>query len=257
MFEQGLDAVVEPVQALWHPQPRSGISVNVWCPGQLAHTSTNSIGVPTSHQHKYQYLPLYFTPSLVALVKDDRLGPCLGSRVRGRSGKFPRLRVTSWNTGSLTGKSIKLVKILKKRKINIVCSGNKWVGTKAWDVNRFKLWYLGGSRDRNGVGIFVDGDHREQVVEVRKFNDEIMTIKLVVEGLTLNIISAFTCHKAFELVIPNSCFPKKEGHLVTFHSVVAKTLTYYFFLRKGNIGLCKDCKVMDLEIEQGRRQKNS
>lgn len=107
----------------------------------------------------------------------------------------PRLSVRSWNIGSLTGKSIKTVKILKKRKINIVCSGDKSVHTKAWDVKSFKLWYLGGSMDRNEVGIFLDGDHREQVVEVRKINDEMMTIKLVVEGLTLNIISAFTRHK--------------------------------------------------------------
>lgn len=41
-----------------------------------------------------------------------------------------------WNIGSLTGKSIKLVKILKKRKINTDCvQETKWVGTKAWDVD--------------------------------------------------------------------------------------------------------------------------
>lgn len=42
-----------------------------------------------------------------------------------RSGKWvndsPRLRVGSWNIGPLTGKSIELAKILKKRKINIAC----------------------------------------------------------------------------------------------------------------------------------------
>lgn len=28
-----------------------------------------------------------------------------------------------------------------------------WVGTKAQDVDKFKLWYSRGLRDRNGVGI--------------------------------------------------------------------------------------------------------
>ncbi|KAG5629010.1 hypothetical protein H5410_000727 [Solanum commersonii] len=50
---------------------------------------------------------------------------------------------------------------------------------------------VGGSRDRNGVGILVDGDLREQVVEVRRINDRLMTIKLVIGGCTLNIISAY------------------------------------------------------------------
>ncbi|XP_049382987.1 uncharacterized protein LOC125847406 [Solanum stenotomum] len=48
--------------------------------------------------------------------------------------------------------------------------------------------------------------------------------------------------KAFELVIANSCFPKKENHLVTFRSSVAKTQIDYLLLRKGDRGLVKDCK---------------
>ncbi|KAG5576666.1 hypothetical protein H5410_056800, partial [Solanum commersonii] len=75
--------------------------------------------------------------------------------------------------------------------------------------------------------------------------------------------------KAFELVIANSCFPKKENHLVAFHSSVAKTQIDYFLLKKGDRGLFKDCKfipsenlttqykllVMDLEIKRARRKK--
>ncbi|KAG5586166.1 hypothetical protein H5410_046600 [Solanum commersonii] len=75
--------------------------------------------------------------------------------------------------------------------------------------------------------------------------------------------------KAFELVIANSCFPKKENHMVTYRSLVAKTQIDYLLLRKGDRGLCKDCKVipsenlttphkllvMDLEIKRDRRKK--
>ncbi|KAF3644443.1 hypothetical protein FXO37_21448 [Capsicum annuum] len=46
----------------------------------------------------------------------------LGKGVRRRREvRKDRLRVGSWNIGTLQGKSIELVKILKKRKINIVC----------------------------------------------------------------------------------------------------------------------------------------
>ncbi|KAG5571748.1 hypothetical protein H5410_061514 [Solanum commersonii] len=291
-----------------------------------------------------QIWPTMFSIFLVDLVANGGSESCLRLRPRARenSGKrvtgSHKLRVGPWNIGSLTGKSVELVKILKKRRINIACvQETKWVGSKARDVNGFKLWYSGGSRDRNGVGILVDGDLREQVVEVRRISDRLMTIKLVIGGCTLSVISAyapqvgldeetkklfyedldevvrgipntekiviggdFNSHigatssgfddvhggfgvgerngggtslldfaKAFELVIANSCFSKKENHMVTFRSSVAKTQIDYLLLRKGDRGLYKDCKVipsenlttphkllvMDLEIKRDRRKK--
>ncbi|KAK4373064.1 hypothetical protein RND71_008448 [Anisodus tanguticus] len=46
------------------------------------------------------------------------------------------------------------------------------------------------------------------------------------------------------MVIANSRFLKKEEHLVTFRSSVAKTQKYLLLLRKDDNGLCKDCKVI-------------
>ncbi|XP_060200282.1 uncharacterized protein LOC132628518 [Lycium barbarum] len=177
----------------------------------------------------------------------------------------------------------------------------------------------------------------DQVVAVRRVNDRIMKIKLVLEGLTINIVSAyapqaglaeedkrhfweeldkvvrsipqteklviggyFNGHigstsggygdvhggfsfgdrneggvslldfaNAFELVIANSSFRKREGHLVTHRSAVAKTQIDYLLLRKGDKGVCKDCKVilsqnltsqhklvvMDLEIKIKKKKR--
>ncbi|XP_070040860.1 uncharacterized protein [Nicotiana tomentosiformis] len=67
----------------------------------------------------------------------------------------------------------------------------RWVGTRARQVNGFKLWYSGGARGKNGVGILVDRDLEELVVDIKRVNDRIMTIKLVVYGFTLNVISAY------------------------------------------------------------------
>ncbi|XP_060182222.1 uncharacterized protein LOC132611877 [Lycium barbarum] len=90
------------------------------------------------------------------------------------------------------GKSIQLVKILKKRMINIACvQETKWAGPKAKEVDGYKLWFSGKSGDRKGVGILVDSKLRDQVVEVRRVNDMMIMIKLVIGGFTLNIISAY------------------------------------------------------------------
>ncbi|XP_016555381.2 craniofacial development protein 2-like [Capsicum annuum] len=53
--------------------------------------------------------------------------------------------------------------------------------------------------------------------------------------------------RAFELVVVNSSFLKKEDHLITFRSTKAKTQIDFLLLRKGDRVLCKDCKVIPSE----------
>ncbi|XP_075086403.1 uncharacterized protein LOC142169095 [Nicotiana tabacum] len=134
----------------------------------------------------------------------------------------------------------------------------------------------------NEVGILVDKDLHELVVEVRRVNDRLMIIKLVVGGFTLNIISAYAPQAGLdeevkrrfwedldEMVCGNSSFPKKREHLVIFWSSVAETQIDYLLCRKSDRGLCTDCKVipienlstlhrllvMDLEITKRRRKR--
>ncbi|XP_016576623.2 uncharacterized protein LOC107874317 [Capsicum annuum] len=48
--------------------------------------------------------------------------------------------------------------------------------------------------------------------------------------------------RAFGLVVVNSSFSKKEEHLVTFRSRLARTQIDFLLLRKRDSALCKDCK---------------
>ncbi|XP_047263709.1 craniofacial development protein 2-like [Capsicum annuum] len=191
----------------------------------------------------------------------------------------------------------------------------KWVRSKARDVDGYKLWYSGSDRRRNGVGILVDEELRGQVVEIKRVNDRLMTIKLVIGGCTLNVCSFyapqvgldeeekkrfwealdevvqgvprsekivvagdFNGHigmvpggygdmhegysfterndygvvlldfvRVFGLIVVNSSFSKKEDHLDTFRSAIAKTQIDFLLLRKGARVLCKDCKVIPSE----------
>nr|XP_009773002.1 PREDICTED: uncharacterized protein LOC104223289 [Nicotiana sylvestris] len=165
-----------------------------------------------------------------------------------------RLKIGSWNIGMLTSKSIELAKILQKRKVNIAC-------------------------------VQETRELMKSVVEVRRVNDKLMAIKLVVAGRTLNVVSAFAPQtsldeevkrrfwegldkvhggfgfgdrngggtslldfvRAFELVIANSSFPKREEHLVTFRSMVAKTQIDYILLKR--------LLVMDVGIVIKRKKR--
>ncbi|XP_070049436.1 uncharacterized protein [Nicotiana tomentosiformis] len=103
---------------------------------------------------------------------------------------------------TLTGKSIELAKILNKRKIIIACVQEaRWVGNRTQEVDGFKLWYSGRVRGKNGVGILVDKDLRELVVEVKRVNNRLMAIKIVVGGYTLNVVSSYAPRVGLDEVV--------------------------------------------------------
>ncbi|XP_070050518.1 uncharacterized protein [Nicotiana tomentosiformis] len=129
-----------------------------------------------------------------------RTGTIWGKRNKGAY----RLRIGSWNIGTLTGKSIELAKILQKRKVIIAC---------VQETSGYGEVHGGfGCGVRNGGGT-----------------------------------SLLDFARAFELVIVNSIFPKKEEHLITFRSMVAKNQIDYLLLRRCDKGLCEDCKVIPSE----------
>ncbi|KAJ8564703.1 hypothetical protein K7X08_001163 [Anisodus acutangulus] len=57
-------------------------------------------------------------------------------------------------------------------------------------------------------------------------------------------VSLLEFARAAGMVITNSRFMKKDEHLVTFRSSVAKTLIDFLLLKKADKGHCKDCKVI-------------
>ena len=67
------------------------------------------------------------------------------------------MRFSTWNIGTLRGKTWEVIGVMRDRKINILClQETKWVGEKAKDIDDYKLWYTGKVNHRNGVGITVD-----------------------------------------------------------------------------------------------------
>jgi len=186
------------------------------------------------------------------------------------------------------------------------------VGSEAHEIDGFKLWYSGGTRASNGAGILVDKELSDQMIEMRRKSDHIISIKLVVRAKVLNVICVYAPQVgladdiknviwedlddvvqsvplneklfirgdfnghigdktdgydimhggfgfrernsggvtildfavAFDLMIVNSIFKKKEKHLVTFKSGSSKTHIDYLLIRANHRRMCIDCKVI-------------
>ena len=92
------------------------------------------------------------------------------------------------------GKLRELVDAAIRRRVNILCvQETKWKGQKAKDMEDtgFKLWYIGTTSGRNGVGILIDRSLKDGVVDVRRQGNRIILVKFVVGDMVLNVISAY------------------------------------------------------------------
>ncbi|PWA71038.1 hypothetical protein CTI12_AA283600 [Artemisia annua] len=206
-----------------------------------------------------------------------------GSRVHSGDGGLAgsrRIRVGSWNVGSLTGKLFELADVLGRHK------ETKWKGSSTREGNGYKLWYSGSRSARNGVGIILAAGLKDNVVQVIMKGDRTMNITLVIDGETVNVISAYApqvgrsdiekrrattdeyagVHGGFgygvrndegcsilefatahNLVVANSFFKKRDVHIITFQSGGHSTQIDYLLMRRDDLRACKDCRVFPSE----------
>ncbi|GJX72808.1 retrovirus-related pol polyprotein LINE-1 [Tanacetum coccineum] len=167
-----------------------------------------------------------------ALGSDGNLRSCLSgqgglggyseTRRGSRVEDFRRIRVGSWNVGSLTCKLLELVDALERHRVDITCfQETKWKGSSNKEVNGYNLWHIGATTEG------YSGVHRGFGYEVR--NEE-----------GRSILDFATAH---DLVVVNSYFKKRDHHLITFQSGGRCTQIDYLLVRRGDLKACKDYKV--------------
>ncbi|XP_071740100.1 uncharacterized protein [Rutidosis leptorrhynchoides] len=123
------------------------------------------------------------------------VGRTRGVRSVSRVATLGKIRVGSWNIGTLTGKRIELVDTFLKSNVDIVCvQETRWKGEGAVDIKDYRLWYSGSRIARNGVGIFLGKLHKDNVVDVGRFSDRIMSVSLIIKEETFTVIIAYAPH---------------------------------------------------------------
>jgi exonuclease III len=107
------------------------------------------------------------------VVKNEQASSHLTRRMRRvrKLAEPNRLRVGTWNVGSLTGKLREIVDSMIRRRVNILCvQETKWKGQKTKEVEDtdFKLWYTSTTSNKNGVGIVLDKSLKNGVVDIKR-----------------------------------------------------------------------------------------
>ena len=108
-------------------------------------------------------------------------------------GRSVELRVGTLNVGTMSGKGGEIVDMMERRKVDVLCvQETRWKGSKARSMGRgYKLLYYGADGRRNGVGVILKEEYASSVVEERRVSDRVIALKLVREGIILNVISMY------------------------------------------------------------------
>ncbi|KAK3535401.1 hypothetical protein QTP70_013113, partial [Hemibagrus guttatus] len=128
-----------------------------------------------------------------------------GRRVRRqrekRKGKSVGLRIGTLNVGTMTGKGRELADVMERRKVDILCvQETRWKGSKARSIGAgFKLFYYGVDSKRNGVGVVLKEEFVRNILEVKRVSDRVMSLKLEIEGVMLNVVSGYAPQVGCEL----------------------------------------------------------
>ncbi|KAK3518931.1 hypothetical protein QTP70_015520 [Hemibagrus guttatus] len=90
---------------------------------------------------------------------------------------------------------------MERRKVDILCvQETRWKGSKARSIGAgFKLFYYGVDSKRNGVGVVLKEEFVRNVLEVKRVSDRVMSLKLEVEGVMLNVVSGYAPQVGCEL----------------------------------------------------------
>ncbi|KAK3508196.1 hypothetical protein QTP70_017107 [Hemibagrus guttatus] len=90
---------------------------------------------------------------------------------------------------------------MERRKVDILCvQETRWKGSNARSIGAgFKLFYYGVDSKRNGVGVVLKEEFVRNVLEMKRVSDGVMSLKLEIEGVMLNVVSGYARQVGCEL----------------------------------------------------------
>ncbi|KAK3526553.1 hypothetical protein QTP70_030693, partial [Hemibagrus guttatus] len=123
---------------------------------------------------------------------------CLSAGLGTPWGPSGRAGGSVWGEG---GKGRELADMMERRKVDILCvQETRWKGSKARSIGAgFKLFYYGVDSKRNGVGVVLKKEFVRNVLEVKRVSDRVMSLKLEIEGVMLNVGSGYAPQVGCEL----------------------------------------------------------
>ena len=115
-------------------------------------------------------------------------------------GKFERekskgkraVRVGSVNVGTMNGRLGEVAEMLRRRRVDFCClQETRWKGEHSRTDGGYKFFWKGCKEGTAGVGMMVAEKWVKNVLEVKRVNERIMVVRVRVDKVILNLITAY------------------------------------------------------------------
>ena len=115
-----------------------------------------------------------------------------GGSVKSAMGGTVTLRVGSVNVGTMRGREGEVVEMAASRHLDFCClQETGWKGEGARKLGRYKFFWMGREEGYHGVGVLVAEEWIEKVLDVKRWSERIMVLRVVVGRSVVNLISVY------------------------------------------------------------------
>ena len=107
-----------------------------------------------------------------------------------------KFRFGSLNVGTMRGRGGEIAEMLSRRNVGICCvQETRWRGGSARMLvgknSSYKMFWIGNDEGIGGVGILVAEKWVDRVFEVKRVNDRILVLKVVIGSMVVAVVSAY------------------------------------------------------------------
>ena len=97
----------------------------------------------------------------------------------------------------VNGKRLRTCKELRKRNVDLCCLQEvRWRGCGDGIIGvrgiKYKSWWSGNQEENGGVGVLAEEELHDEVHEVRRINDRVMSLAIVFEEEVVGVVCAYT-----------------------------------------------------------------
>ena len=112
------------------------------------------------------------------------------------AGETVKLRVGTVNVGTMSRRSGEIAEMAGRRKLDFCCvQETRWKGGSARTIGSEGAWYkffwVGCAEGVSGVGILVAERWVDNVIEVKRVNERVMILRVIVGKSVLNVVSVY------------------------------------------------------------------
>ena len=132
-----------------------------------------------------------------ARMSTGKTRSALAAKTQGRSvklamGGMVTLRVGSVNVGTMRGREGEVVEMAASRHLDFCClQETGWKGEGTRKLGGYKFFWMGREEGYHGVRVLVAEEWIEKVLDVKRWSERIMVLRVVVGRSVVNLISVY------------------------------------------------------------------